>query len=218
MLSRSASLVTRSAVAVRSGGSGVRTSTYCTASLSSSSATSSSSLLAVKKIGGTSKNVVKNIKNSECRTQRRFMGGDMPVPQSNDAPLWHGHTVAKEGWEETIYFYYIAGIILQAAVLMGSPETSIESWARPEAQARLVLKSQGKTDFEFGTHYQDLMAKQNLDLWSQFAAKAVTPGEDDDDEEDEDDDEELHDDVDDEVRTAGHLDCLFGSLFHCRHY
>eukprot|EP00529_Nitzschia_sp_RCC80_P035727 CAMPEP_0113462822 /NCGR_PEP_ID=MMETSP0014_2-20120614/12312_1 /TAXON_ID=2857 /ORGANISM="Nitzschia sp." /LENGTH=185 /DNA_ID=CAMNT_0000354741 /DNA_START=249 /DNA_END=806 /DNA_ORIENTATION=- /assembly_acc=CAM_ASM_000159 len=138
--------------------------------------------------------------DTTAKVQRRFMGGgggDMPVPQSQTAPLWHGHTVAKEGWETTIYFYYAAGILLQAAVLMGAPETSIESWARPEAQARLVLKAQNPAqEFEFGTHYQDLMAKQNLDLWSQFAARAVTPGEDDDDDDDEDDDDE--DDDDDE--------------------
>ena len=130
---------------------------------------------------------VNALHRSKLSFQRRTMGGDMPVPQSQTAPLWHGHTVKNEGWETTIYFYYAAGLLLQAAVLLGAPETSIESWARPEAQARLVLKSQiPNQTFEFGTHYQDLMTKQNLDLWSQFAAKAITPGEDDDDDDEED--------------------------------
>jgi hypothetical protein len=113
------------------------------------------------------------------------MGSDMPVPQSQNAPLWHGHTVQKEGWEEYVYFYYAVGILLQAAVLTFSPETSIESWAREEAKARLYLESKGQTDFQFGTHYQDIVEKEHLDLWSQFAAKSVSPGDDDDDEDEE---------------------------------
>lgn len=116
------------------------------------------------------------------------MGSAMPVPQSQHAPLWHGHTVQKEGWEEYIYFYYAAGIILQAAVLMATPETSIESWAREEAKARLYLQSKGQTEFEFGKHYQDVVESENLELWSKFAAKSVTPGEDDDDEDEDEND------------------------------
>ena len=88
-----------------------------------------------------------------------------------------------------MYFYYAAGVLLQAAVLMAAPETSIESWARPEAKARLYLASKDPdTEFEFGVHYQDVVEAENLELWSQFADKAVTPGEDDDDD-DEDEDE-----------------------------
>jgi len=126
----------------------------------------------------------------------RKMGGDMPVPQSQNAPLWHGHTVKHEGWEEYIYFYYFTGLVLQAAVLIGAPETSIESWARPEAKARLYLASEaggGVTEFKFGTHYQELMKKEQRDLWNKFNDKSINPGDDDDDddedEEEEDDDE-----------------------------
>mmetsp|Transcript_23727 Transcript_23727/g.38667 ORF Transcript_23727/g.38667 Transcript_23727/m.38667 type:complete len:163 (+) Transcript_23727:114-602(+) len=129
--------------------------------------------------------------------QRRSMGSDMPVPQSQNAPLWHGHTVQKEGWEEYMYFYYIAGVVLQAAVLMAAPETSIESWARNEAKARLYLeKTKGQTEFEFGTHYQDVVEEEKLNLWSQFAAKSVTPGDDDDDDDDDEDEDEDEEDDD----------------------
>jgi hypothetical protein len=132
------------------------------------------------------------------------MGGDMPVPQSQNAPLWHGHTVKHEGWEESIYFYYAAGFILQAAVLIGAPETSIESWARPEARARLYLASEaggGQTEFAFGTHYQDLIKKEQRELWNKFNDKSINPGDDDDDDDDEeedDDDEEGGDEEDDD--------------------
>lgn len=120
--------------------------------------------------------------------QQKRLGSDMPVPQSQNAPLWHGHSVQKEGWEESMYFYYAVGAILQAAVLLAAPETSIESWARPEAQARLYLKSKNPdVELEFGKHYQDVVEAEHLELWSKFAARAVTPGEDDDDDEDEED-------------------------------
>jgi hypothetical protein len=129
------------------------------------------------------------IVRSSPRTQQTARhGSDMPVPQSQNAPLWHGHTVQKEGWEESMYFYFAAGVILQAAVLLAAPETSIESWARPEAKARLYLASKGQTEFEFGKHYQDVVEAENLELWSQFAAKAVTPGDDDDEDDEEDED------------------------------
>jgi hypothetical protein len=126
----------------------------------------------------------------------RKMGSDMPVPQSQNAPLWNGHTVKHEGWEEYIYFYYFVGLVLQAAVVFGAPETSIESWARPEAQARLYLASEaggGQTEFAFGTHYQELIKNEQVELWDKFNGKAMNPGDDDDDDdddEDEDDDEE----------------------------
>jgi hypothetical protein len=119
----------------------------------------------------------------------RRHGSDMPVPQSQNAQLWYGHSVQKEGWEEYLYFYYAVGFLLQVAVFMAAPETSIESWARSEAKARLYLASKGQTEFEFGKHYQDVVEAEHLELWSQFAAKAVTPGEDDDD--DDDDEEEV---------------------------
>lgn len=124
---------------------------------------------------------------SQQTTQQSVrQASDMPVPQSQHAPLWHGHTVNQEGWEMSLYVWYAAGIVLQAAVLLAAPETSIESWARPEAKARLYLQSKGFMGFEFGTHYQDVVEAENLELWSQFAAKAVHPGEDDDDDDDDD--------------------------------
>ena len=141
---------------------------------------------------------------TSSQQQRRMMGSDMPVPQSQNAPLWHGHTVQKEGWEESMYFFFAAGIILQGAVLTLAPETSIESWAREEAKARLYLESKGQTEFEFGTHYQDIVEKEHLDLWSKFAAKAVTPGDDDDDDDDED-----------EVSTTSISSLLFIYSLYC---
>ena len=135
-------------------------------------------------------------RQQNLQQQTRKMGGDMPVPQSQNAPLWHGHTVKHEGWEEYIYFYYFAGFVLQAAVLIGAPETSIESWARPEAQARLYLASEaggGVTEFKFGTHYQELIKKEQRDLWNKFNDKSINPGEDDDDDDEEEDEEEIGD-------------------------
>lgn len=141
-------------------------------------------------------------RRNQAQTQiKRKMGSDMPVPQSQNAPLWHGHTVKHEGWEEYIYFYYAAGLALQAAVLLGAPETSIESWARSEAKARLYLASEeggAQTEFAFGTHYQDLVKKQHEDLWTKFNEKSIIPGEDDDDDDDEDDDEDDDDDDDED--------------------
>ena len=122
---------------------------------------------------------------AQMMTTRRWMASDMPVPQSQNAPLWHGHKVAKEGWEESIYFYYIVGFLMQAAIVFGAPETSIESWARAEAQARLRLAAQGQTEFEFGQHYQDLEKQASLEVWNKFANQSVIPGDDDDDEEEE---------------------------------
>ena len=126
--------------------------------------------------------------------QTRRMGSDMPVPQSQNAPLWHGHTVKHEGWEEYIYFYYFAGFVLQAAVLLGAPETSIESWARKEAQARLYLASEaggGVTEFSFGTHYQELVKNEQVELWDKFNEKSMNPGEDDDDDDEDEEDDEV---------------------------
>jgi hypothetical protein len=120
------------------------------------------------------------------------MASDMPVPQSQHAPLWGGHTVANEGWETTMYFYSAVAIVLQTAIIMGAPETSIESWARPEAKARLLLASQGQTEFEFGKHYQDVVNEQNLEVWKKFGDRAVIPGEDDDDDDDDEDEVRLH--------------------------
>lgn len=135
------------------------------------------------------------VRRAPTAAVRRWMGGGghVPVPQSQNAPLWYGHTVQKEGWEESMYFYFAAGILLQAAVIMGAPETSIESWARPEAQARLKLASQGFTDFEFGKHYQDVEKQASMEVWNTYASRSVVPGDDDDEEEDDDDEEEVND-------------------------
>ena len=109
----------------------------------------------------------------------------MPVPQSQTAKLWEGHSVAKEGWEESVYVLSTIAIILHVCVYM-APETSIESWARAEAQARLRLAAQGQTEFEFGTHYQDLEKQASLEVWNKFADRSTIPGDDDEDDEEED--------------------------------
>jgi len=148
-----------------------------------------------------SRAIVRRTAVSARRQQPNRKMGDMPVPQSQNAPLWHGHTVKHEGWEESIYFYYFTGFVLQAAVLMGAPETSIESWARPEAQARLYLASEaggGHTEFAFGTHYQDLIKKEQVELWNKFNVRSMNPGDDDDDDDDEDEDDDDDDENDEE--------------------
>eukprot|EP00538_Stauroneis_constricta_P011868 CAMPEP_0119554050 /NCGR_PEP_ID=MMETSP1352-20130426/6640_1 /TAXON_ID=265584 /ORGANISM="Stauroneis constricta, Strain CCMP1120" /LENGTH=164 /DNA_ID=CAMNT_0007600569 /DNA_START=120 /DNA_END=614 /DNA_ORIENTATION=+ len=134
-----------------------------------------------------------------ARSAKRF-GSDMPVPQSQNAPLWHGHdvNVVSEGWETSTYFYLTAALVLQVCVIAFAPETSIESWARPEAAARLKLAEKGFTDFEFGKHYKDLTDAEATEIWQKFADRATTPGEDDDDDDDEDDEDEDEDDEDEE--------------------
>ena len=120
--------------------------------------------------------------------QKRLMGSDMPVPQSQNAPLWGGHSVKKEGWEETWYFYLIAGTLLQAFVITSSPETTIESWARPEAKARLKLATENPDmTFEFGTHYRDVVVDESEETWTKFSDRATIPGDDDDDDDDDED-------------------------------
>eukprot|EP00934_Nitzschia_sp_Nitz4_P003165 Nitzschia sp. Nitz4//scaffold377_size13714//2233//2765//NITZ4_008968-RA/size13714-processed-gene-0.12-mRNA-1//-1//CDS//3329549671//3155//frame0 len=132
-----------------------------------------------------------NLVKSSLRAQsRRWMGSDMPVPQSQHAPLWNGHKVAKEGWEESMYFYFAVSFVLQVAIINFAPETSIESWARPEAQARLNLAAAGQTEFEFGKHYQTVEKNQTLSVWERFADRSTIPGEDDDDDDDEDEEED----------------------------
>ena len=128
------------------------------------------------------------------RTARRNMGGGghTPVPQSANAPMWGGHDpkVVSEGWETSLYFYYGLAVVLQLAIVNFAPETSIESWARPEAQARLALKEQGFTDFQFGTHYKDVVTSQRSSSWEKFAERAIVPGDDDDEEDEEEGEEE----------------------------
>mmetsp|Transcript_10461 Transcript_10461/g.14819 ORF Transcript_10461/g.14819 Transcript_10461/m.14819 type:complete len:153 (+) Transcript_10461:64-522(+) len=123
------------------------------------------------------------------RQQRRWMGSDMPTPQSMKAELWQGHSKEPEGWETTIYLTYAAAAVLFVGVAM-APDTSIQHWAQGEAQARLDLKAEGKvTEFEFGKHYNTPESSQ--EEFDSFMLKSIKPGEDDDDDdEDEDEDEE----------------------------
>ena len=139
------------------------------------------------------------VKRSPNRVLRRFMGSDMPVPQSQNAPMWVGHdpAVVTEGWEGSLYMYYALAVALQLAIITVAPETSIESWARPEAEARLALKEKGFTDFKFGTHYQDLLNDERSEGWTKFNERSMNPEEDDDDD-DEDDDEDDDDEDEDE--------------------
>eukprot|EP00980_Cylindrotheca_fusiformis_P021070 scaffold8070_cov117-Cylindrotheca_fusiformis.AAC.18 len=122
--------------------------------------------------------------------QRRW-AGDMPVPQSQHAPLWNGHTVKKEGWETSMYVFTALALVLQAAVIGLAPETSIESWARAEAKARLQLQAKDpELKLQFGKHYQDVIKNNQMESWSKFADRSTNPGEDDDEEDEEEDDEE----------------------------
>ena len=133
---------------------------------------------------------------ASLRRPPRRWASDMPVPQSQTAPLWHGHdpTVTSEGWEVSLYFYYTLAVLLQGAIILAAPETSIEAWARSEAQARLLLQAQGQTEFEFGKHYQDTVEGQQADLWAKFAQRSMNPGDDDDDDDDDEEEEEEEED------------------------
>ena len=48
----------------------------------------------------------------------------------------------------------------------------------------------GVTEFKFGTHYQELIKKEQRDLWNKFNDKSINPGEDDDDDDEEEEDED----------------------------
>ena len=135
-------------------------------------------------------------KRSPNKVLRRFMGSDMPVPQSQNAPMWVGHdpAVVTEGWEGSLYVYYALAVVMQLAIITVAPETSIESWARPEAQARLTLKERGFTDFKFGTHYQDLLDNDRSEGWQKFTERSMNPEEDDDEDEEEDEEEDEDED------------------------
>lgn len=117
-------------------------------------------------------------------TTRRW-AGDMPVPQSQHAPLWRGHTVQEEGWETSMYIYSALAIVLQVAVIGLAPETSIESWARAEAKARLELQAKDpELKLQFGKHYQEVIKNSQMESWTKFADRATIPGDDDDDDDD----------------------------------
>jgi hypothetical protein len=119
--------------------------------------------------------------------QRRGMA-EMPVPQSSKAILFENHP-KNEGWEWTIAWWYSSSLVIMIGIAM-APETEISTWATQEAAARLLLKDQGFTDFQFGTHYQNLKKDERMVTWDKFALKSTKMSEDDDDDdEDEDDDE-----------------------------
>ena len=127
---------------------------------------------------------------------RRWMGSDMPKPQSSQAELWEGHPKTKEGWETTTYLTYAASAILLTLAVGFSPETSIKVWASNEAQARLDLKDKKGDDFEleFGKHYGADNVK--YDFTSLAAENPFNEEDDDEDEEgDEDDDDEEEEEV-----------------------
>jgi hypothetical protein len=114
--------------------------------------------------------------------QRRTMA-EMPVPQSSKAVLFEGHH--REGWESTIAWFYPTSFALIVLILAGAPVTDIELWANKEAEARLKLKSEGFTDFQFGTHYQTLSAAERAEVWEKFSMKATRMTDDDDDDDEE---------------------------------
>jgi hypothetical protein len=128
--------------------------------------------------------------------QRRGMA-QMPVPQSAKAKLWQGHP-EREGWESTMAWFYGVGFIMIVACVGFTPNTDIQAWARQEASARLALKGAGKTDFEFGTHYQQKTDEELAGDWDKFGDKALRMNEDDDEDEEEEEDEEDEDEDDDE--------------------
>lgn len=87
--------------------------------------------------------------------QKRWMGADMPKPQSSEAKLWQGHPTHNEGWEFTTYLTYGVSSILLVLAIGFTPETSIKVWASNEAQARLDIQDKKGDEFtlEFGRHY-----------------------------------------------------------------
>jgi ESSS subunit of NADH:ubiquinone oxidoreductase (complex I) len=124
-------------------------------------------------------------------------GGGVPVPQSATAELFAGHP-KKEGWEWTIGWWYPSSFILICLVLGTTPETSIQSWAREEASARLALKEKGFTDFQFGVHYSNLTEEQMKSAWDKLSNKTTRMNDEDDDEEEEDEEAEDEGDNEDE--------------------
>ena len=88
------------------------------------------------------------------RTSRRKMGGGgEPGTLFGEKP---GHKM--EGWEPIIYSCYGASAVLLIVGLWNKPTTSINAWAKDEANARLKLKREGE-DVEYGTHYNSKAAK-----------------------------------------------------------
>jgi hypothetical protein len=90
--------------------------------------------------------------------QQRPMGGgggypEGKIPQSMEAKLFGGPS-KPEGWETDIYITYTLATVLWFVFLYLTPDTSLSTWARGEAAARLRLKEEhGFDKFEFGVHY-----------------------------------------------------------------
>jgi hypothetical protein len=122
------------------------------------------------------------LRPNKSSLQRRTMA-EMPVPQSSKAVLFEGHH--REGWESTIAWFYPTSFILIVAILAGAPVTDIETWANKEAEARLKLKDEGFTDFQFGTHYQALTAGERQAVWEKFTMKTIRMTDDEEDDDDE---------------------------------
>ena len=85
--------------------------------------------------------------------RRRMGGGGEPGTLFGEKP---GHKM--EGWEPIIYSCYGASAVLLIVGLWNKPTTSINAWAKDEANARLKLKREGE-DVEYGTHYNSKAAK-----------------------------------------------------------
>jgi hypothetical protein len=119
----------------------------------------------------------------------------MPRPRSMDAELWGGHSKEPEGWETILYTTYALSCFMFVLISM-APDTSIQGWARDEAQARLdILEKDPNFKFEFGTHYNK-GESVNYEAYDKFYEKSTRPGEDDDDEEEEEEEDEEEDDDD----------------------
>mmetsp|Transcript_19814 Transcript_19814/g.47173 ORF Transcript_19814/g.47173 Transcript_19814/m.47173 type:complete len:154 (-) Transcript_19814:111-572(-) len=116
--------------------------------------------------------------------------GGMPVPQSMKAKPFDGHPT-NEGWEPYVQFYTGVSVILLAVNYFFAPDTTIDSWARNEAAARLRLKEKDP-DFKpvFGVHYQDLQSKERQEKWDEVSEKEFNPFKEEDDDDDDDDDDE----------------------------
>jgi len=133
-------------------------------------------------------------RSSPATTRRGFAGADVPVPQSAKAKFGEGHTKGREGWESTIAWFYPTSFLMIAWIHLFEPDNDIRAFAQAEARARLELKKQGFTDFQFGKHYQSLSDDELKQEWETFSAKALRMNDDDDDDEEEDEE----DDDDDE--------------------
>jgi len=124
---------------------------------------------------------------------RRGMA-EMPVPQSSKAVLFEGHP-QREGWESTLMWWYPTSFVLICLVLGTTPETDIQAWAQREAAARLQLADAGvQKEFQFGTHYQDLVGSLTKAGWDKFSSRSVKFLEDDEEEEEEEDAADEEDD------------------------